>query len=86
MHIMSQPRNALLKQYRRLFAYERIDLEFTRRALAAMAKRALAHKTGARSLRTIAEELLTLPMCVPCAHARALALAPAAHALFPRRM
>jgi len=61
-HVLTVPRNALLKQYQRLFRFENIDLHFSTEALSAVAKLALKRRTGARSLRSIVEELLTQPM------------------------
>lgn len=58
MHVMTTPRNALLKQYRALFAADGIDLHFTEGALQAIADRARASNTGARGLRSIVEESL----------------------------
>ena len=51
-------RNALTKQYRRLFEMEGVDLEFMDGALRAVAHRAMQRKTGARGLRTVIEETL----------------------------
>lgn len=56
--ILTEPRNALTKQYGRLFEMEGCELEFRSEALTAIAKQALTHKTGARGLRTIMEKLL----------------------------
>jgi ATP-dependent Clp protease ATP-binding subunit ClpX len=56
--ILTQPKDALLKQYQRLFAMDDVELVFTDDALAAIAEKALARKTGARGLRTIVEEIL----------------------------
>lgn len=56
--ILTEPKNALTKQYQVLFSLENIELEFTQEALIAMAKKALARKTGARGLRSIVETLL----------------------------
>src|SRR5258705_233359 len=58
MAILTQPRNALTKQYRRLFEMESADLEFLDGALRAVAHRAMQRKTGARGLRTILENVL----------------------------
>ena len=54
----SQPKNALVKQYQRLFDLEDVRLTFTEDALAAIAKRAIERKTGARGLRSIMEDIL----------------------------
>ena len=56
--ILSKPKNALVKQYQRLFELESTELTFTEDALTAIAKRAIARKTGARGLRSIMEDIL----------------------------
>jgi ATP-dependent Clp protease ATP-binding subunit ClpX len=56
--ILVEPKNALTKQYRRLFDMEGAELEFRDEALRAVARRAMARKTGARGLRTILENVL----------------------------
>jgi ATP-dependent Clp protease ATP-binding subunit ClpX len=56
--ILVEPRNALTKQYQKLFEMESVDLEFRDDALRAIAKRAMQRKTGARGLRTILESVL----------------------------
>ncbi|MBT5232148.1 MAG: ATP-dependent Clp protease ATP-binding subunit ClpX [Methylococcales bacterium] len=56
--ILVKPKNALTKQYRRLFDMEDAELEFTDDALKAVAKKAMERKTGARGLRTILEQIL----------------------------
>ena len=56
--ILTQPRNALTKQYARLFEMEGVDLEFRDDGLLAIAKKAMQRKTGARGLRTILENVL----------------------------
>jgi ATP-dependent Clp protease ATP-binding subunit ClpX len=56
--ILTQPKNALVKQYQRLFELEDTELQFTDDALAAIAKRAIERKTGARGLRSIMEDIL----------------------------
>ncbi|MDG1709489.1 MAG: ATP-dependent Clp protease ATP-binding subunit ClpX, partial [Emcibacteraceae bacterium] len=56
--ILSLPKNALVKQYQRLFSMEEVDLRFTDDALIAIAKRAINRKTGARGLRSIMEGIL----------------------------
>ena len=58
MIILTQPKNALVKQYQRLFELEDVALTFTDEALAAIAKRAIDRKTGARGLRSILEDIL----------------------------
>lgn len=58
MEILTKPKNALIKQYQRLFDMEDVKLTFTDDALEAVAERAIARKTGARGLRSIMEEIL----------------------------
>ncbi|MFZ2872612.1 ATP-dependent Clp protease ATP-binding subunit ClpX [Zavarzinia sp.] len=58
VEILSVPKNALLKQYQRLFDMENTKLSFTEDALKAVARRAIARKTGARGLRSIMEQIL----------------------------
>jgi ATP-dependent Clp protease ATP-binding subunit ClpX len=56
--ILTEPKNALVKQYQRLFEIEDTKLTFTEDALKAIAKRAIERKTGARGLRSIMEDIL----------------------------
>ena len=56
--ILTEPKNALIKQYQRLFEMEECDLEFRDDALLAIAKKAMKRKTGARGLRTLLEKTL----------------------------
>jgi len=56
--ILTQPKNALCKQYQRFFEMENAELEFTEDALHALAQKALKRDTGARALRAITEELM----------------------------
>jgi ATP-dependent Clp protease ATP-binding subunit ClpX len=56
--ILTRPRNALVKQYHKLFEMEGVELKFTDDALVAIAKEALERKTGARGLRSIMEEIM----------------------------
>ena len=56
--ILTDPKNALVKQYQKLFALEGVTLEFRTEALRAIAKKALTRKTGARGLRSILEQIL----------------------------
>ena len=58
VNILTQPKNALVKQYAALFDMEDVALNFTDEAVAAIAKKALIRKTGARGLRSIMEEIL----------------------------
>jgi len=56
--ILTEPKNALVKQYQELFKVEGVDLQYTDEALDAMAKEAVARKSGARGLRAIMEETM----------------------------
>jgi len=58
VQILTEPRNALVKQYQKLFAMDGVELEVRPSALAAIARKALARKTGARGLRSIMEHSL----------------------------
>lgn len=56
--IMTQPRNAILKQYQKLLLLDEVDLEFDKEAIEAIAKKAAEKKTGARALRAIIEDFM----------------------------
>ena len=58
VQILIEPKNALVKQYQKLFSMENVDLEIRPAAMTAIAKRALERKTGARGLRSILESVL----------------------------
>jgi ATP-dependent Clp protease ATP-binding subunit ClpX len=58
VRILTEPKNAITKQFKRLFELEGVELEFRPDALTAVARKALARKTGARGLRTILEQVL----------------------------
>lgn len=58
IRILTEPRNALTKQYEKLMSFEKVKLRFTDGALAAIARKASAQKTGARGLRAILEEVM----------------------------
>ncbi len=58
IQILTEPKNALIKQYKHLFEMEGAELEFREDSLSAIAKKAMARKTGARGLRTIVENVL----------------------------
>ena len=58
IQILSKPKNALVKQYKSLFEMEGVELNFQDDAIVAIAKKALARKTGARGLRSIMEDIL----------------------------
>lgn len=59
VQILTEPKNSLIKQYKKLFKIDGIDLVITDEAKRAIAKKALAQKTGARGLRSIVEKVLT---------------------------
>jgi ATP-dependent Clp protease ATP-binding subunit ClpX len=56
--ILKEPKNALIKQYQKLFEFEKVKLRFTEGALLAVAKEALKRKSGARGLRSILESIM----------------------------
>ncbi|MBR0141804.1 MAG: ATP-dependent Clp protease ATP-binding subunit ClpX [Ruminococcus sp.] len=58
VRILTEPKNALIKQYKKLFSYDNIELEVEEDALIEIAKQAIAQKTGARGLRSILEHIL----------------------------
>jgi ATP-dependent Clp protease ATP-binding subunit ClpX len=58
IQILTEPRNALVKQYQRLFELDGVELEFADDAVAAIAEKAMERGTGARGLRSIIEEVL----------------------------
>ncbi|CUO93522.1 ATP-dependent Clp protease ATP-binding subunit ClpX [Clostridium sp. NSJ-49] len=58
INILSKPKNALVKQYSKLFEMDNVELEFTEDALKAIADEAIARKTGARGLRSIVEDMM----------------------------
>lgn len=58
VHILTEPRNALVKQFQRSFEFDGVELRFQAGALDAIADKALARETGARGLRSIVEEIL----------------------------
>ena len=60
--ILKEPKNSLTKQYKRLFEFESVKLEFREDALAEIAKKAISKKTGARGLRSILESILLKTM------------------------
>ncbi len=68
VRVLQEPKNALVKQYRRLLAMENVDLQFTPEALAELAEQAVKRGTGARGLRALMENLMldlmfTAPSC-----------------------
>ncbi len=58
IHILTEPKNSLVKQYAKLFAMDDVSLEFDEDALKSIAKAAIERKTGARGLRSILEEIM----------------------------
>ena len=62
IRILKEPKNSLLKQYKRLFEFENVKLEFREDALSEIAKKAINKKTGARGLRSILESMLLKTM------------------------
>jgi len=62
VRILTEPRNALVRQYQQLFSFEGVSLEFTPEALTAVARKAMARGTGARGLRSVLEGLLQRTM------------------------
>ncbi len=58
VHILTEPKNALVKQYQRLLFFDGVELEFEPEALRAIANKAIERKTGARGLRSIIEEVM----------------------------
>lgn len=58
VRILKEPKNALLKQYKKLLHYDQAELEFTEEAIQAVADKALALKTGARGLRSVLEKMM----------------------------
>src|ERR1051326_5578115 len=63
VQILTQPRNAITRQYQKLFEYENVKLKFTDDALEAIAELALARKIGARGLRMIIEDQIGRASC-----------------------
>ena len=58
INILTEPKNALIKQYQSLFKMDGVELEFTKEAYKAIAQKAMKRKTGARGLRSITENIL----------------------------
>ena len=59
VRILTEPKNSILKQYKKLFALDKVELDFEKSALEAVAQKAIDRRTGARGLRSIMEETLT---------------------------
>lgn len=71
IHIITEPKNAILKQYTSLFGLNNVKLRFSQNALKSVAMQALEKRTGARGLRRIFETLLLEPMYdTPCSSIR----------------
>lgn len=64
VHILTEPKNAIVRQFEKIFGYEDVALEFTPEALQAIAQKAISRKTGARGLRSIVEQTLLDTMFV----------------------
>jgi ATP-dependent Clp protease ATP-binding subunit ClpX len=58
VRILQEPKNALIKQYKKLFELDKVELRFTENALKAVARQALERKTGARGLRNVLEKTM----------------------------
>lgn len=58
VHILTEPKNAIVRQFEKIFGFENVSLEFTPDALQAIAQKAITRKTGARGLRSIVEQTL----------------------------
>lgn len=62
IQVLTEPKNALVRQYQQLFAYEGVELKFDKEALAEIAQKAIERETGARGLRSIMEHILRRTM------------------------
>jgi ATP-dependent Clp protease ATP-binding subunit ClpX len=62
IQVLTEPKNALVRQYQQLFAYEGVELKFEPDALAEIAQKAIERETGARGLRSIMEQILRKTM------------------------
>ncbi|MEQ1638307.1 MAG: ATP-dependent Clp protease ATP-binding subunit ClpX [Methylococcales bacterium] len=62
IQVLTEPKNALVRQYQQLFAYEGVELNFTQDALVEIAQKAIERETGARGLRSILEQILRRTM------------------------
>ncbi|MDP3878142.1 MAG: ATP-dependent Clp protease ATP-binding subunit ClpX [Methylobacter sp.] len=62
IRVLTEPKNALVRQYQQLFAYEGVELTFEQEALVEIAKKAIERETGARGLRSIMEQILRKTM------------------------
>ena len=57
--ILSEPKNSIIKQYKKLFEMDNVEIEFDENALKAVAEKSIERKTGARGLRSIMESIMT---------------------------
>lgn len=71
IQVLTEPKNALIKQYQQLFAFDEVELEFTQDALVEIAELAIKRDTGARGLRGIMEQVLRKTMFDLPSHTRA---------------
>jgi ATP-dependent Clp protease ATP-binding subunit ClpX len=62
IRVLTEPKNALVRQYQQLFAYEDVELKFEQKALVEIAQKAIERETGARGLRSIMEQILRKTM------------------------
>ena len=62
IRVLTEPKNALVRQYQQLFAYEDVELKFEQDALIEIAQQAIERETGARGLRSIMEQILRKTM------------------------
>jgi ATP-dependent Clp protease ATP-binding subunit ClpX len=62
IQVLTEPKNALVRQYQQLFAYEGVELKFEQEALVEIANKAIERETGARGLRSIMEQILRKTM------------------------
>ena len=58
LHVMTEPKNALVKQYQKLFELDGVTLHFEEEAMRAVAEKAIENKTGARGLRNVLEKVM----------------------------
>jgi ATP-dependent Clp protease ATP-binding subunit ClpX len=58
VHVLTEPKNALVRQYQKLFKFEKVKLHFTDDALIAIAEKAITRRSGARGLRAVMEQTM----------------------------
>jgi ATP-dependent Clp protease ATP-binding subunit ClpX len=68
LSILTEPKNAIVKQYKKLFRMEGVELEFEESALKEVVKKALTKGTGARALRSILEEIMIVSSAFKAKH------------------